>query len=123
MLTIFFASRKLLVLEPLPKGQKYNQDYYVQEVTPELQSERSRFARRNTLVEFPVHMDNSICHNGTKVTTALNNVNVIRPSYLADSPDLTPYDFWLFGMLKHRMTDRQLPSQKETLDEAAFEEL
>jgi hypothetical protein len=70
MLTVFFTSRKLLVLDSLPKGQKYNQDYFVQKMIPELQSERSRFARRNAPVELAAHMDNSMCHNGTKVINA-----------------------------------------------------
>jgi hypothetical protein len=37
------------------------------------------------------------------------------------SRDVSPHDFWLFGMLKQRMTDRQLQSPKEILD--AFTEL
>jgi len=43
---------------------------------------------------------------------------------------LSPCDFWPFGTLKHRMTDRQLQSPKEILDavtelwdEVTFEEL
>jgi hypothetical protein len=62
------------------KGQKYNQDYFAENVIPALQSERSRFAPRKTLVEFAAQMDPSKCHNGTKVTNTLDNANVIRPS-------------------------------------------
>jgi hypothetical protein len=29
MLTIFFTSRKLVILDALPKGHKYSQDYFV----------------------------------------------------------------------------------------------
>jgi hypothetical protein len=66
MLTGFFRSRKLLVLDALPNGQKYNSDYFVQNMIPELQSERSRFARRKTVIEFAANMDNSMCRNATK---------------------------------------------------------
>jgi hypothetical protein len=82
------------------------------------------------MVEFAAHMDNSMCHNGTKVIDALNKANVIRALRLIDSLDLSPCDFWLFGMLKHQMTDRQLQNPKKILekvtelwDEVAFEEL
>jgi hypothetical protein len=79
MLTIFLTSRKLLVLDALPKEHKYNQDYFVKKVIPELQSERSRFVRLKTLVEFAAQLDNSMCHNGTKMTNALDKTNFIWP--------------------------------------------
>jgi hypothetical protein len=81
------------------------------------------------MVEFAAHMDNSMFHNGTKVTNALDKVNVIRIHHSVYSSDLNLCDFWLFGMLKHRMTDRQLQSPEEILDavtelwdEVTFEE-
>jgi hypothetical protein len=85
-------------------------------VIPELPSERSNFARQKHLVEFAAQMDNSICRNGKKVTNALDKAKVIQSPHAVDSPDLSPCDFWLFEMLKHRMTDRQLPSPKTLLD-------
>jgi hypothetical protein len=60
ILPIFFTSRKPLVLDALPKGQKYRQDDSVKKVILELQSEGSRFAHRKTLVEFAVQTDNSM---------------------------------------------------------------
>jgi hypothetical protein len=116
MLKVFFTFCKLLVLNALPQRQKYNQDYFGQKKIPELQSERFRFARQKTLVEFAAHMDNSICHNGTKVTNALDKVNVIRILHPVYSPDLSSCDFWFFGILKHRMTERQLQNPKEILN-------
>jgi hypothetical protein len=99
-------------------------------VIPELQSERSRFVRRKTLVEFAARMDNSICDNGTEGTNALDKANVIWAPHPVYSPGVSPRDFWPFGMSKHWMTDRQLQSSKEILDavterwdEATFEEL
>jgi hypothetical protein len=77
MLTAFFTLRKPLVLDVLPKGQKYNQDYFVQKIISELQSERSRFARGKTLAEFAMHMDNSIYRNVAKLANALDKANVI----------------------------------------------
>jgi uncharacterized protein (DUF488 family) len=98
MLTVFFTSRELFVLDAMLKGQKYTLDYFVRKVVPEVQSERSRFARRKTMVVFAVYMDNSLCHRGKKATNILDKENVIPVPYLVYSPDLSPCDFWLFGM-------------------------
>jgi hypothetical protein len=130
MLTVFFTSRKLLVLDALPNAQKYDQEDFLQKVIPELKSERSRFARLKILVEFASHINNSRCDNGAKVTSALDKASLIRAGHPVDSPDPSPCDFWLFGMLAHRMMDRQLQSPKAILnvvpklcDDVTFEEL
>jgi hypothetical protein len=58
MLAVYFASRKFVALDALPTGQKSDQNYLVQKMVPELQSERDRFARRKALVEFIISVDN-----------------------------------------------------------------
>jgi hypothetical protein len=78
MLIVFFISHKFLVLDALSKEQKHDKNYFVQNVIPELQRERFRFARQNTLIKFAARMDNSIYQNGTKVTNALDKTNIIR---------------------------------------------
>jgi hypothetical protein len=78
-------------------------------------------------------MDISMCHNGAKVTDALDKANVIRAALgrfarpeplwllasgfwlLASGSWLLASGFWLLGILKHRMTDRQLQSPTEIL--------
>jgi hypothetical protein len=40
MLTVFFTFHKLLVPNPLPNGEKYNQHDFIRKVIPELQGER-----------------------------------------------------------------------------------
>jgi hypothetical protein len=71
MVTIFFTSTRLLVLNFLQKGTKFNQDYFIDTVLPNLYSEKRRIARRKGLPSFSVHMDNSMCHNGAKITENL----------------------------------------------------
>jgi hypothetical protein len=36
MITVFFTSTTLIVSEALPKGKKFNQDYFISTVFPEL---------------------------------------------------------------------------------------
>jgi hypothetical protein len=60
MVTIFLTPTRLSVLNFLPKGTKFNQDYFIDTVLPNLYSEKRRIARRKDLSSFSVHMDNSI---------------------------------------------------------------
>jgi hypothetical protein len=38
--TVSFTNRKLLIAECLPKGQKYNQDYFMSDIFSELEREK-----------------------------------------------------------------------------------
>jgi hypothetical protein len=103
-LTVFLTSRKLLALDALPKAQKSNQDYFVQKVIPELQSERSRFARRKAQVELAAHGQFNVpqWHENDK-----------RFGQSKPYPAAHPCNFWVLGMSKHQMRDRQLQSQEK----------
>jgi hypothetical protein len=61
MVGISFTSIRLLVLNFLPKGTKFNEDYFIDTVLPILYSEQRRIARRKVLPSFSVHMDDSMC--------------------------------------------------------------
>jgi hypothetical protein len=78
MVTIFFTSTRLLVLNFLPKGTKFNQDYFADTVLPNLSSEKRRIARRKYLPSFSVRMDNSMCHKGAKITEKLEKRHIAR---------------------------------------------
>jgi hypothetical protein len=54
-----------------------------------------------------------MCHNGRKVTDELDNLKLDRVPYPPYSPDLGPYDFWLFGMLKQAIKDREFHAIEE----------
>jgi transposase len=115
MVTIFFRSTRLLVLNFLPKGTKFNQDYFIGTVFPNLYSEKRRIARRKSLPSFSVHMDNSMCHNGTKITEKLEKRHIVRAPHPPYSPDLSPCDFWFFGILKRKMKEPVFQSEEQSL--------
>jgi hypothetical protein len=71
MVTIFFTSTRLLVLNFLLKGTKFNQDYFIDTAPLNLQSEKRRIAKRKRPPSFSVHTDNPMCHNGAKITENL----------------------------------------------------
>jgi histone-lysine N-methyltransferase SETMAR len=105
MITIFFTSTQLQVLEALPKGVKFNQDYFVHAVLPGSFNQKRRISRESGFSAFPVHIDNSMCHNGHKVCATFDQARIERVPHPLYSPDISPCDCWLFGMLKHQMKD------------------
>jgi hypothetical protein len=44
--------------------------------------------------------------HGYKMTNELNNLKLDRAPHPPDSPDLSPCDFWLFGILKQKIKNR-----------------
>jgi transposase len=115
MITIFFTSTRLLVLNFVPKGTKFNQCYFIDTVLPNLYSKKRRIARRKGLPSFSVHMDNSMCYNGAKITEKLEKRHIPRAPHPPYSPDLSPCDFWLFGILKQKMKERVFQSEEQIL--------
>jgi histone-lysine N-methyltransferase SETMAR len=116
MITIFFTSRRLLVSEALPKGTKFNQDYFIQYILPGLYREKTRISRKTGFPAFSVHMDNSMCHNGRKVSDIFARRSIERAPHPPHSPDISPCDFWLFGYLKHKMRDQEFRGQQGILN-------
>jgi hypothetical protein len=64
---------------------------------------------------FFVHMDHSMCHNSRKVTDELENRKLVRVAHPPNSRDLSPCDFWRFGMLKQKIQDRVFDTIEEIL--------
>jgi histone-lysine N-methyltransferase SETMAR len=116
LLTIFFSSVKLISPNALPAGARFTQEYFINSSLPDILDEKQRILGRNRRGDFFIHMDNSICHNGRKVTDEFDNrklQRVARPPY---SPDLSPCDFWLFDVLKQKMKDRQFSGVEEIMN-------
>jgi hypothetical protein len=111
-MTIFFTACQLILLDVLPKGSKFNQQHFADSMFPDLKTENRNFRRRMPLATFRVHMDNSMCQNGSKVVSNFDKHHIarLRQPY---SPDLIPCDFWLFRMLKGILKDREFHSHDE----------
>jgi hypothetical protein len=113
IITVFFTARQLILSDVLPKGNKFNQQSFIDYVFLDLKTENPNFRRRMPLASFWVHMDNSMDHNGSKVVSRLDKHHIARLPHPPDSPDVIPCNFWLFGMLKGILKDREFYSQDE----------
>jgi hypothetical protein len=95
-----FTSKMLIVKEALRKGGKFSQDAVI---PPRLRwpgKEKPSVMRRNSDSRFLIHLDNSACQNGQKITRQLEAVRILRTPHPPYSPDLSLCDFWLFRFLK-----------------------
>jgi transposase len=71
-----------------------------------------------------------MCYNGAKITEKLEKRHLSRAAHRPYSPDLSPCDFSLFGILKKRMKERVFQSEEqifasitESWDELIFEDI
>jgi hypothetical protein len=60
-------------------------------------------------------MDNLKGHNARKITGKLQQKHITRAPHLPYSPDLSPCDFWFFGMVKQKIKDREFCSVQTVL--------
>jgi hypothetical protein len=91
MFAIFSPSRRLRVLEAGPKGTKFNQDYFIDAIFPELHNNKTRISSEG-FPTFSVHIDNSMCHNRDKISEKLANRSIERAPHPPYSPDISPCD-------------------------------
>jgi hypothetical protein len=52
MITTFFTARQLITLDALPKGQKDNQECFIENILPSLLNEKNRFSRQKIAIIF-----------------------------------------------------------------------
>jgi hypothetical protein len=93
MLTIFFSGVKLISRNALPADTRLIREYFINSIIPDILDEKQRILRRNGRGDFFINIDNSMCHNGCKVTDEFDNRKLQRVAHPPDSPDLSPCDF------------------------------
>jgi hypothetical protein len=111
---LFFTTRKLIVLDVVPQGHKYNQHYFMDYIFSDSKKANLGFHRRMPESTFPVRIDNSMCHNGSKVMSEFGKHHVCRFSHAPYLRDIGACDVWLFGMLKGILKDQEFNSTNET---------
>lgn len=108
MITMFFNGNSLLCFDMLPKGKKYNQEYFINNIIEEIKENTDGDDTQMDFKKIMVHMDNCRVHTGKKVTQKLSNLKVKTIPHPAYSPDISPCDFWLFGFLKKSLEDKEI---------------
>jgi hypothetical protein len=106
MLMIFFSGVSLITVNTLPSGERFTQECFINYIPPDIVEARRKLFGRVRSRDFLIQMDNSVCHNGPKVTDELANLKLDRFPDAPYSADLSLCDCWLFGMLKQKIKDR-----------------
>jgi hypothetical protein len=94
---------------------KENTTFFVESVVPDLVEHICQETRRRTLRGIMVHPDNTRPHNSRQSGAAFTATRASRIPAPAYSPDLLPSDFFLFGMLKERMSRTSYSSPDELI--------
>lgn len=97
MITVFWDSRGVLLLDFLPKGETINSVRY-QETLKKLA--RSIHQKRPDLQDVILHHDNARPHTANATTAAIAAKGWSVLAHPAYSPDLAPSDFHMFGPMK-----------------------
>jgi histone-lysine N-methyltransferase SETMAR len=108
LITIFFAPTLLLVLAALAYSETFTRDHFITEVLPMLREENVQFRRKHSGDNFCVHMDNLQCPNRKKITAEIEHRRLAGAPPPPYSPDHSPCDFWIFGLIKHSLKDREI---------------
>jgi hypothetical protein len=100
----------------LPAGARFTQKYFINTILPDIVHEKEQIFQRIHRSDSFAHTDNSMCHNGRNVTDELEVLRLDRVPHPPHSSDLSPCNFWLFGMLKQNIKDPMFPTIEEILD-------
>jgi hypothetical protein len=115
LVSIMWGSTGIKSLLYVPKSMKYNTTSIVKSVVPNLVEHVCQESWRQTLRDIMVHLDNARPHNNMKSEAALTATKagwIPTPDYSSDS---SPSDFFLFGMLKERMSETSYSSPDELI--------
>jgi hypothetical protein len=96
-----------LIASELPKGQKYGEDYFTSDVFPELGREKKKYKGKKPGETFYIPRDDSKSHNGSKSREQFEAKDLAGSPHPSYSLDLSPCDFWVFGMAERKRKDRE----------------
>jgi hypothetical protein len=88
MITVFFTAKKLIVFTVLARGGTFNSPYLINNIFPDLKTANLNFRRQKKGSTFWVGMNNSICHNGSKVTPKIKKNHISGMPYQPHSLDI-----------------------------------
>jgi hypothetical protein len=91
---VLFTSKKLIAFDVLPKGSTFNQRYFMKNIFPDLKTAKLNFWRQKTVPTFWEHMDNSVCHGGSKIMSKIQKNHIFRNVAPALFPRYTPGRFF-----------------------------
>jgi hypothetical protein len=116
LISVSFSAKKPIVFDVLLRNGTFNQLYSINSIFPGLKTTNLSFWPQKTELIFRVHMDNSMCHNGSKVTLKIKKNRISGMRHQHYSPDRSPCDVPFFDMSKQILRNREFSSSDEAED-------
>jgi hypothetical protein len=107
MVTIFFTGNRLLKLAYLPQGQKYNQEYFINEILEGINQECNQGAGYRVTKTMKIQMDNCREHNALETSRAIGRMKIERLIQSPYSPELSPCNFCFLGRAKDALLNQR----------------
>jgi histone-lysine N-methyltransferase SETMAR len=111
MVTIVWNPYRFHLVDGLPKGQKFNASYYIDNILQSLFENRSTGPGSGLII----HADNARSHTAQRILRFCWENRLEIAPHLPYSPDLAPSDFFLFGHVKHALEGDEFPSEEALL--------
>jgi hypothetical protein len=111
MATIVWNPQSFYLVDALPKGQKFNANYYIDRILQPLLESRST-GRGLGLI---IHADNMRPHIARKTFKFCQDNRLEMAPHQPYSSDLAPFDFFLFAHVKRVLEGAEFPSEETLL--------
>jgi histone-lysine N-methyltransferase SETMAR len=111
MVTIVWNPHGFHLVDGLPKGQKFNASYYIDNILQPLLESRSIGPGSGLII----HADNGRPHTAQRTLKFCRDNRLEIAPYPRYSPDLAPSDFFLFGYVQHALEGDEFPSEEALL--------
>jgi hypothetical protein len=99
-------------LVDVPKGSTHNSAFFCDTAVPSLFDGIILHSRRKSLRGVYIQPDNAPPHDARRSTECLHAKKIQRITHPAYSPDLAPSDFFLFGSVKRKLTEYDIPGRQ-----------
>jgi histone-lysine N-methyltransferase SETMAR len=111
MVTIVWNPQGFHLVDALPKGQKFNANNYIDRILQSLLESRSAGHGPGLVI----HADNARSHTARKTFKICWENRLEMAPHPPYSPDLAPFDFFLFGYVKHVLDAAEFLSEETLL--------
>jgi histone-lysine N-methyltransferase SETMAR len=98
MFTIFFTGTQLVNLAQLPRGRKYNAEYFINVTLEAIHVTCSNHDGYRHTKHMSIHMENCKVHNAAVSTGKIEKLKLTKLAHRPYSPDISPCDFWFLDV-------------------------
>jgi histone-lysine N-methyltransferase SETMAR len=117
MITIVWGPSGFKVIDMLPKGTKFNSNYYITHILTPLCEILKSTEEKNPFRNYVLHADNAKPHVGKLVIEFCESCKLRRAPQPPYSPDIAPSDFFLFGYTKDKLKGLTFASENDLFEE------